>query len=249
MTVPANLRLTHYEKIFQAMKAERTVKRITFDRNEAKPDSVRRCAQAEWTCGNCARLAIPGFWQRSYRDHVNNFLVQNVCRALVDKLVVKLAATTLQDTVGYDIYKIFEDFFLPEYDRNNMLLEGIQSEDLCNIRWNVGDKKTSRVDAENKLNSVYKNKYCIHLDHEIVTEHGVLYPQALYNDRIFKVALAPASQVMTQISWFTSWQLSSCNTRWSAANHWPTRRLAFIRAERSSPTTMLCEKRWFRRKA
>ena len=47
MTVPANLRLTHYEKIFQAMKAERTVKRITFDRNEAKPDSVRRCAQAE----------------------------------------------------------------------------------------------------------------------------------------------------------------------------------------------------------
>ena len=206
MTVPANLRLTHYEKIFQAMEAERTVKRITFDRNEAKPGETLYVGVPKL---NEHVVIVPGslslvFDRDLTGDHVNNFLVQNVCRALVDKLVVKLAATTLQDTVGYDIYKIFEDFFPSEYDRNNMLLEGIQSEDLCNIRSNAGDKKASRVDAENKLNSVYKNKYCIHLHHEMVIEHGVLYPQALYNDRIFKVTLAPASQVMTQISWFTS---------------------------------------------
>ena len=36
MSVQANLRPSHNEKTF-AMKAERTVKRITFDRNEAKP--------------------------------------------------------------------------------------------------------------------------------------------------------------------------------------------------------------------
>ena len=30
----------------------------------------------------------------------NNFLVQNVTRALVDKLVAKFSGTTLQDTVG-----------------------------------------------------------------------------------------------------------------------------------------------------
>ena len=136
MTVPANLRLTHYEKIFQAMKAERTVKRITFDRNEAKPGETLYDGVPKL---NEHVVIVPGslslvFDRDLTGDHVNNFLVQNVCRALVDKLVVKLAATTLQDTVGYDIYKIFEDLFLPEYDRNNMLLEGIQSEDLCNIR-------------------------------------------------------------------------------------------------------------------
>ena len=32
-----------------------------------------------------------------------------------------------------------------------MILEGIQSEDLCKIRSRAGDKKTSQVDAENKL--------------------------------------------------------------------------------------------------
>ena len=36
MAVQANLRPSHNEKTIQAMKAERTVKRITFDRNEAK---------------------------------------------------------------------------------------------------------------------------------------------------------------------------------------------------------------------
>ena len=41
--------------------------------------------------------------------HANNFLVQDVTRALVDKLVVKFAGSILQDTVGYDIYKTFED--------------------------------------------------------------------------------------------------------------------------------------------
>ena len=77
-----------------------------------------------------------------------------------------------------------------------MLLEGIQSVDLCKIRSNAGDKKTSGVDAENKLTEVYKNKYRIHLDHQILSDHGIFYPQALYNNLIFEVTLAPAAQVV-----------------------------------------------------
>ena len=40
----------------------------------------------------------------------------------MDKLVVKFAATTLDETVGYDIYKIFQDLFLPAEKRDNMRL-------------------------------------------------------------------------------------------------------------------------------
>ena len=80
--------------------------------------------------------------------HANNYLVQNVSRALVDKMVVKFAGHVLQETVGYDIYKIFEDLFLPKEERENMLLEGIQSVNLSKIRSGAGDKPTSGVDAE-----------------------------------------------------------------------------------------------------
>ena len=60
----------------------------------------------------------------------------------------------------------------------------------------AGDKKIKDVDAENKLNEVYGSKYRIRLDHQILTDHGVFYPQTLYNDLVFEVTLAGAEHVV-----------------------------------------------------
>ena len=200
MAVPPSLLPSHSEKVLGAMKAERTVKEITFNPSAANPGetlyvSVPKLLENEViVAGSLAlvfdiKLDVPG-------AHANNYLVQNVSRALVDKLTVKYAATTVQETAGYDIYKIFEDLFIPLHERANMLSEGIQSLDLCRIRSGAGDKKTSGVDEENKLNGVYGTKYRINLDHPILTDHGVFYPQGLYNDLVFNLTLAPAGQVV-----------------------------------------------------
>ena len=114
----------------------------------------------------------------------------------MDKLVVKFAATVLDETVGHDIYKTFQDLFLPGEKRDNMVPEGIQSKDLCKIHSGSRDAKTSGVDPQKKLNEVYGKKYRINLDHQILTDHGIFYPQALYNNLVFEVTLAPASQVV-----------------------------------------------------
>ena len=110
--------------------------------------------------------------------------MQNVSRALVSRLTVTFGGTPVQDTNGYDIFKTFEDLFLSVYERDEMLMEGIQSTNLCKIRSNSGDKPTSGVDAENKLEAVYKMKYKINLDHQILTSS------------VFELTLAPASQVV-----------------------------------------------------
>ena len=112
------------------MQAERTVKRITFDRSEANPGETLYVSVPKL---NENEVLEPGSLAFIFNvdmtgGHANNFLVQNVSRALVDKMVVKFAGTTLQDTVGYDIFKIWEDLFLTQEERDNMLLEGIQSE-------------------------------------------------------------------------------------------------------------------------
>ena len=122
--------------------------------------------------------------------------MQNVSWALVDKLIVKFASTIVQDTTSYGIYKTFEDLVLSMDERENMLREGIQSTDLNKIRSGAGDKKTSGVDEENALNEVYGTKYRINLDHSILTDHGVFYPQALYNDLVFELTLAAAHEVV-----------------------------------------------------
>ena len=143
-------------------------------------------------------MIVPGslalVFNPNVSGHKDNFLVQNVSQALVDKFGVQLSGTILQDTFGYDIYKIFEDLFLSEDERESKISEGIQSEDLCKIRFNAGNKKS--LSAENKLKDVYGDKYRIRLGHEILTDHVVFYPQAFYNDLIFELVLTPATQVV-----------------------------------------------------
>ena len=200
MAVPPNLLPSHSEKVLGAMKAERTVKRITFNPTVANPGetlyvSVPKLAENEVLVAGSLALVF-NINLKVTGAHANNYLVQNVSRALVDKFTVMFAATTVQDTDGYDIYKIFEDLFIPLHKWANMLSEGIQSLDLCKIRSGADDKKTSGVDAENALNGVYGTKYRINMDHPILNDHGVFYPQALYNDLVFELTLAPAGQVV-----------------------------------------------------
>ena len=77
-----------------------------------------------------------------------------------------------------------------------MILEGIQSKDLCKICSGAGDKKTSGVDAENTLNGAFGNRYRIRLDNQLVTDNGIFYPMALYNDPKVIVTLAKAKDVV-----------------------------------------------------
>ena len=105
--IQPNLLPTYSEKTLGAMKAQRTVKRITFDPADASPEStiyvtVPKLKENE--------VIVPGSLTLVFEidlagGHANNYLVQNVSRALFDKLIVKYEGNILQDTVGYDIFK------------------------------------------------------------------------------------------------------------------------------------------------
>ena len=199
MAVPPSLLPSHSERVLGAMKAERTVKRITFNPTSANPGetlyvSVPKLADNE--------VIVPGSLALVFDinlkvtgAHANNHLVQNLSRALVEKLIVKFASTIVQDTTSYGIYKTFEDLFLSKDERENMLREGIQSVALNKLRSGAGDKDDSDA-GRNALNAVYGTKYRINLDHPILTDHGVFYPKALYNDLVFELTLAAAHEVV-----------------------------------------------------
>ena len=197
--VTKSLKPTHKSKTLFAIKAPRAVKRITFHKSEASPGETLYVRVPRL---NVNEVLVPG--SRALRfdidlsgGHANNFLVQNVSRALVKKMVVRFGGTPLQSTDDYDLFKIYEDLFLSQEQRDEMIREGIQSEDLSKIRSNAGDKKTSGVDAEKKLNQIYGSKYRIRLDHEILTDHGVFYPHIyLYDDLVFELTLSDAAQVV-----------------------------------------------------
>ena len=143
MSVPDNLQPTHSEKTKNAMKAPRSVKRITFNPSEANPGQTLRVHVPKL---NKNEVLVPGSLALRFDidlsgGHANNFLVQNVSRALVSRMSVKFGGETLEDTVDYDVYKTFSDLFLPGEKRDNMVPEGIQSEDLGKIRSARGMRK------------------------------------------------------------------------------------------------------------
>ena len=57
-------------------------------------------------------------------------------------------------------------------------------------------RKPRASTLKKQLNEIYGSKYRIRLDHQILTDHGVFYPQAFFNDLVFELILAPASQVV-----------------------------------------------------
>ena len=198
MSVEPHLLPTHSEAIFDSMQAERTVTRIAFNPSTAKAGDVLYV-----TVPKLAQdvVIVPGTLSLVFDidltgGHANNYLVFNVSRALVSRLTVTFGGTPVQDTNGYDIYKIFDDMFLDAYARDEMLMEGLHGDKLNKIRCNADDKATFGAGIENKLAAVYKMKYKIHLDHKILTSNGVFYPHALDKDLTFELTLAPAFQVV-----------------------------------------------------
>ena len=105
------------------MKAPRAVKRITFNPSVAGPGDRLNVRVPKL---NNNEVIVPGSLALRFDidlsgGHANNFLVQNVSRALVSKMVVKFESTILEQTDNYSTYKIFSDLFLPCEKRDSMV--------------------------------------------------------------------------------------------------------------------------------
>ena len=95
MSVEPHLLLTHSEAIFNSMHAERTVTRIAFNPSTANPGDVLYV-----TVPKLAQdvVMVPGTLALVFNidltgGHANNYLEQNVSRALVSRLTVTFGGT------------------------------------------------------------------------------------------------------------------------------------------------------------
>jgi len=100
--IPDVMLPTYTAKSLGAAKAPRAIKRITFNPTEADPGntlyvSVPKLVENEVLVPRSLALRFEIDLQGG---HANNHVVQNVTRALVDKMIVKFHGTILQGTVG-----------------------------------------------------------------------------------------------------------------------------------------------------
>lgn len=94
------------KKTSNGLKADRTVYRVTFNPNKASPGETLNISVPKIDDGV---VLVPGslavVFNLTVSGQANNFHVNNVSRALVDRLTVKFAGEVLQDIDGYDLFK------------------------------------------------------------------------------------------------------------------------------------------------
>ena len=144
-------------------------------------------------------LFVPGSMYLSANleitGHNKNHPVDNIGRKLISKMVVKIGGEIVFDLSSYNVFMTYKDLWMTTNQRQNRIYEGIQSERLRKLRHNVelADKTTAESDLATIL---YKNKYRIPLDLEILTKHAPLYSYALHSDIIIEITLADISQIV-----------------------------------------------------
>ena len=161
------------------LKANSTLNRITLNPSNANPGET---LYIEIPKLSEDMVIVPGslflLFDLTISGHENNTVVNNISRNLVKRQRVVFGGETLQDTMNYDLFQTYHDLFLPKEERENMLRHGISSENMRKLRTNAADKDNSNA-KEVFIAKLHDTKYCIPLDHLILTDHGVFLPKII----------------------------------------------------------------------
>ena len=187
---------SRFPRMAFGLKANSTLHRITLTPSNANPGETLYIEIPKLTDN---MVIVPGsvfmVFNLTISGHENNTVVNNISRSLVKRQRVVFGGETLQDTTNYDLFQTYHDLFLPKEERENMLRHEISSENMRKLRTNAGDKDTSTA-KEVVMAALHNTKYCIPLDHPILTDHGVFYPKSLTHPLKFEISLAPVSDVV-----------------------------------------------------
>ena len=132
-------------------------------------------------------VIVPGTSKLSFKIKLNSdtdanrTIVNNLGRAIVSKLEVKLEGRSIFTLDSSDVFLCYQDLWKTTNERSNAVYQGIQSEALRKIRINAGDKGTAAKDVA--IGTMYDNLFCIPLDFEILESHMPFFQSEL-KDRL-----------------------------------------------------------------
>ena len=150
------------------------------------------------------QVIIPGTTKLTFNislagTDVNRTLVENLGRNIIRKLVVKLEGNEIISIDDYDVLYSYYDCWKTATERRNAIFQGIveadgQTENAIKHRINAGDKASNKRDET--MASIFENKFCIPLDHEILESSLPLYQYGLGSRLTYELTFADYSDVI-----------------------------------------------------
>ena len=130
---------------------------------------------------------------------MNRTLVKNLGRNIIRKLIVKLKGNEIISIDNYDILYSYYDCWKCSTERHNAVFQGIveadgQMENAIKHRINASDKASNASDE--KVASIFDNKFCISLDFELLESSLPLYQYGLGSRLTYELTFADNSDVI-----------------------------------------------------
>ena len=133
-------------------------------------------------------LIVPGTARLAFKIELdsttdaNRTIVNNLGRSIVKKICIKLEGQEILSIDDSDIFFIYNDLWLKENKRADLVYQGIQSNNVGKLRIEAGDKDDTKK-KDSAIANVYKNRFYIPLDFELLSTH-MPYCQSALNDRL-----------------------------------------------------------------
>ena len=149
-------------------------------------------------------MIIPGTTKLTFNitlegTDVNRTLVKNLGRNIIRKLIVKLEGNEIISIDDYHILYSYYDCWKCMRERHSVVFQGIvetdgQTENAIKHRINTTDKANYTKDQ--KVASIYDNRFCIPFDFEILESSLPLYQYGLGSHLTYELTFADYSDMI-----------------------------------------------------
>ena len=151
----------------------------------------------------------------------NRTVVNNLGRAIVKKISVKLEGQEVMSLEDADNYLCYRDLWMTDNERLNAAYYGIHNGDVGNtakIRLGAGDAVTA-TQQDAAIAAAFGSRFAIPLDFEMLTDHGLFYPAGLLDNLSFELTFNDYSRVTTSTDTTASYKISGISFEYDAVTN------------------------------
>ena len=127
-------------------------------------------------------------------ENTKSWFLNNVGKLLVSKLKVKVGGEKAYENDSESIYRVYEDLWISEKQRKNMIYNGIANENTRKLM-SKDDSADKTVASDNLMFKIIGSKIRIKLG-QILNNHGVYAPNKINSDITYYIKLPSADEIM-----------------------------------------------------
>ena len=127
-------------------------------------------------------------------ENTKSWFLNNVGKLLVKKLLVKIGSKKAYENDSESIYRVYEDLWITEKQRKNMIYEGIANENTRKLM-SKDDSADKTVASDKLMFKIIGSRIAIKLG-QILNNHGVYAPYNMISDVKYEIKLPLAEEIM-----------------------------------------------------